>query len=355
MKKILLVIFALLSLQAANAQNTLAKIKFEDAEKAYYDGDYQNCLQLLNETEKILGQSAPNILFLKILAGHKLLEADKNYPYSQLATLRDQTNFYLTNYDITGLEEKYKQIYEVSNSLKDYPENERTYQQRIDEEPKRLATIINNYIEAIGGREKVSTVKTIFRISKSTGDYNQHEKYEFPDKYTAYLTDRTFKRIRPWNRYLLSENEGYFIQNKKEVAISEDTKRSLRENIKMNSFPELYFFNEGYELKFIEEKNEKGQALISIMSPDGKEEIRYYNIKTHFLETIVYSGSYYWSQTPVKRTIVYFSDYRQVNGVLLPFKSRYVTIGEKNENFEWFPEIIEIHINQNVTAADFQK
>lgn len=352
---VLLIVIASINIQPLLAQNTLAKIKFEDAEKAFNNANYEGCIKLLDETEAILGQSAPNILFLRILAGQKLLEADKNYPYSLLATVRDQTDFYLSNYDIVGLEEKYKQVYEVSKILSNYPEDIKAYQKLIEEKPRRLKAVIEEYIQAIGGREKLRSVNTVFKISKSTGDYNYHEKYQFPNNYTAYLTDRTWKRIRPWNQYVLSANEAYFSANKKTKPLSEDTKEALMENIKLNSFPELNFFNESYKLEFKEEGNDKGQDVISITYPDGKDELRYYNRQTHLLEIIVHQGTYFWSQEPVKSTVVYLADYKEVDGVKLPFNLRYVTIFEKADNYEWPVQYLSITINQNVTEADFRQ
>src|SRR5690606_24320943 len=99
------------------AQNTLTKLKFEEAEKAFYDSDYENCIKLLDETEKLLGQPAPKILHLKIMAENKIWEANPYASYGQLERLRSLCNQYMQNYDIQGLEDKFKEVYTIYNTL----------------------------------------------------------------------------------------------------------------------------------------------------------------------------------------------------------------------------------------------
>ncbi len=99
------------------AQSTVARFKYEDAEKAFYNKDYQSCISLLDETEKLLGKSAPNILYLKIMAQYQLFRTNPRESYDRFKQLRNNCQTYLTNYDITGLEEKYREVYEISNQL----------------------------------------------------------------------------------------------------------------------------------------------------------------------------------------------------------------------------------------------
>ena len=117
MKKLLILFVTLLACYTIQAQNTVAKLKFEDAEKAFYGGNYQNCISLLDETEKLLGQTAPNILYLRIMAEGKIWEANPFESYEQVNKLEQLCNQYMQNYDIAGLENKYRDVYELSNKL----------------------------------------------------------------------------------------------------------------------------------------------------------------------------------------------------------------------------------------------
>ncbi|MEE1963940.1 SUMF1/EgtB/PvdO family nonheme iron enzyme [Allomuricauda taeanensis] len=117
MKNYIILSFVLFICVHVQAQETIARFKYEDAEKAFVANNYQECIDNLDEAEKLLGKSAPNILHLKILAQHKLFEKKPYESYEALETLRNNCNTYLTNYDIAGLEEKYREVYTISGSL----------------------------------------------------------------------------------------------------------------------------------------------------------------------------------------------------------------------------------------------
>jgi hypothetical protein len=355
------------------AQNTLAKIKFEDAEKAYYDGDYQNCLQLLNETEKILGQSAPNILFLKILTGHKLLEADKNYPYSQLATLRDQTNFYLTNYDIAGLEDKYRQVYEVSNALKVYPVNEEDFNQKREallKEKELVKLVITDYVNAIGGLERINTIKTIYKVSRPyavNGKEYKVYKIMLPDKISQ--SGAELKSLeKPYGSYVVNGDYGIHV-----IKPNNSVKKgpgpikglyaseflSMKMMLRLSTIPEKDFLKDNIILSY--EGLEEGLHKINVTYPDRTVETRFYNTSTKLLEKVRIVGNClvdYSRLIQITSMTLLYNNYRDVDGILLPFDIIYKATGKYNTNQIkderiWASSFTEIMINKNVTDYDF--
>jgi len=168
------------------AQNTVAKFKYEDAEKAFYDGNYTNCISLLDETEKLLGKSAPNILHLKIMAQHKLFMANPKESYDRLEQLRNDCNVYLTKYDIAGLEEKYRDVYEIQNDMDRYPKNRQEFSD-FEKEAKR---IFERYLNARGGKEALNNIKTLYRNGtreRLNSKYDIELKYMSPDKNSEIL------------------------------------------------------------------------------------------------------------------------------------------------------------------------
>ena len=111
----LLIIFALGSI-SVKAQGTLDKLKFEEAEQKYLKGDYNGALWLIKELEDN-GLKNPTVLYLKIMAMSKIdvmLLDDK-----LLIQFKKDVDYYLKNYDIDGLEDKNKEVYEVSKTLSD--------------------------------------------------------------------------------------------------------------------------------------------------------------------------------------------------------------------------------------------
>ncbi|RIA08901.1 formylglycine-generating enzyme required for sulfatase activity [Flavobacteriaceae bacterium MAR_2010_72] len=131
----------------SNAQNTVAKFKYEDAEKAFYDNKFEDCIQLLTETEALLGQSAPNILHLRILAEHKLLEQNPLHSFVLIENLRNHCNSYLQNYDIAGLEEKFRDVYEISNTLNQHPDTKEAFDVKVAEVEHHKKSIITQIQE----------------------------------------------------------------------------------------------------------------------------------------------------------------------------------------------------------------
>lgn len=113
----------------ANAQETIAKFKYEDAEKAFEQGNYATCIAKLDEAEKILGKTAPNILYLRIMAETKLLKAlpVETVTYPQVERVTNLCNQYLQKYNIEGLEEKYRDVYDINNA---HSQNEAEFERR---------------------------------------------------------------------------------------------------------------------------------------------------------------------------------------------------------------------------------
>jgi TPR repeat protein len=132
MKKELVVIFFLLTSIISRAQMGVAKIKYQEAEEAYTANKFLLCLEKLDGVVEILKETNPKVQYLRITCTSKLVEKDPIGNFGQLMQLREYCKGYLNEYDkIPDLEEKYKTVYEISESIKAYPQNEEEYQQVI--------------------------------------------------------------------------------------------------------------------------------------------------------------------------------------------------------------------------------
>src|SRR5690606_40583108 len=100
--KALILFFLVLLPLNSFSQETIARFKYEDAEKAFVAQNYQECIDNLDEAEKLLGKTAPNILHLKILAQYKLIEKDPYGDFELLVALHNGCATYLRDYDIAG-------------------------------------------------------------------------------------------------------------------------------------------------------------------------------------------------------------------------------------------------------------
>lgn len=129
MKKIIL--FALLiitSFQLSVAQNTIAKLKYEEAEEAYANNNFELALSKLIEVETLLKSTNPKILYLKINSQSKIIEKAPLNDYTLIENARKLSSQYLTDYEqLPDNEDRYREIYKISEKLKSYPQNEKQF------------------------------------------------------------------------------------------------------------------------------------------------------------------------------------------------------------------------------------
>lgn len=110
-----------------SAQNTIAKIKYEQAEEAFANNDYRLALQKIIETEEILKSSNPKTLHLKIMSQYKLLDQD----YSVIADLKKNAREYISKYEsVAALEDKFREVYLAWEEVSGLDESAAAIEQR---------------------------------------------------------------------------------------------------------------------------------------------------------------------------------------------------------------------------------
>jgi len=121
-KAILLTVLIIAAVQFSFAQNTIAKLKFEEAEEAYTNNNFELTLTKLKEVEVMLGSTNPKILYLQILAQAKVIDKNPLANYHIIESARTSINKYLKDYEnLPDNEDKYREIYKISESFVKYP------------------------------------------------------------------------------------------------------------------------------------------------------------------------------------------------------------------------------------------
>lgn len=119
MKKWCLIWLLLVAAGSTIAQSTIAKLKYEEAEEAFAANDFSTTLTKLDETEKLLGSVNPRILYLRIAAADQLRKTAVLIEIEAIAALKKDCSTYLVKYEnVEGIEEKYKEVYKISEALK---------------------------------------------------------------------------------------------------------------------------------------------------------------------------------------------------------------------------------------------
>ena len=124
------------------------------------------------EAEKLFGKINSPILHLRILAQNKLfLQTRENELGFEL---KKNCSIFLKDYaDVEALEEKYKEVYRINENLSDVPSNieelklfEDKKNKDYQDGKKKYFEIIEKYIEARGGKDKLNNVKSIEKITQ---------------------------------------------------------------------------------------------------------------------------------------------------------------------------------------------
>ena len=120
MKTVLIAALIILAF-TGNAQNAVARIKYGQAEEAFEKNDYALTLVRLDEAQKLLGSTNPKILYLRLMAAKGLI-ANGRFDWDFLTEARKNAAYYIRQYsEMQGIEEKFRQVYEFSETLEALP------------------------------------------------------------------------------------------------------------------------------------------------------------------------------------------------------------------------------------------
>lgn len=195
MKKNIILLFVLLACIYTQAQSTDAKLKYQEAEKAFEVGNYLSCISFLDETEKLLGQSSSNTLYLRTKAEFKIWETKPFENLEQLDKLKSLCKEYLQKYDTAGLSD----IYEISQKLPEVASEEELMQFHRENSSKKHEQAIaeHNLVFVEGSTFWMGHKKTAREVSVN-------------DFYIAKFETT----VGQWNKYLeATEKQGKIIEN----------------------------------------------------------------------------------------------------------------------------------------------
>ena len=135
MKKIITTLLLFVSIFAFAQGGALADLKFEEAEIAFNNQDYETTIKKLDEFDKLLGSIKDKSLYLRIISQDKLFKPSKLYDnesnFNLLSSLRKNTNAYLKAMESSGLDERYREVYAINEKLVQYPKDKTAFQLEI--------------------------------------------------------------------------------------------------------------------------------------------------------------------------------------------------------------------------------
>jgi outer membrane lipoprotein-sorting protein len=178
-------------------------------------------------------------------------------------------------------------------------------------------SVVANYINAIGGADKLKSVNDLGIHAEGAVqgiEVMLDVKYKSPNKY---LQEVTVPSMNMNASHIAVNGDNITIQQQGQtVPLTDQMKMKLKDLPAI--FPELSYSNSGYSLQLaptLEYMNDGFAYLVTITSPSGNVDKRYYDEKTNLLVRTVTTieGGNATSD---------LSDYREVSGIKFPFNRK---------------------------------
>ncbi|MDH7913524.1 insulinase family protein [Winogradskyella sp. SYSU M77433] len=207
-------------------------------------------------------------------------------------------------------------------------------------------SVIKGYIAAVGGEDNLKNVNTVLMNADVTIPGAPYKptavmKQMAPNKSSMELMIEGMGTVMKQN---FDGENGYQEGQGQKIPMGETEVNSRKEE--KGLYPELYIDASTITLESVATIEGKDVYKISVANSDGPADVRYYDVETGFLvrteETSEASG-----QSIV--TVTDFSDYKEVNGVMMPNTMK-VTTGPQSFEFN----MTDIKINEGVTEEDFK-
>jgi predicted Zn-dependent peptidase len=206
-----------------------------------------------------------------------------------------------------------------------------------------IQTVIDNFVKAIGGKDKVNAVKTVAHMSQASMQgqvLDMEMKYMAPNKNAIMLSMKAMGMVL--NKTVFNGESGYTeAQGQKKVLEGDDLTYSKKGT---SPFEELALIKNG-KLLGIEPINGKDNYVIK----SGKDG----NVKTYFdVETGLKTQTSATRKGPGGKEVTQvfeFLDYKEVDGIKFPHIMK-MGMGPMTLEFK----TTEIKLNQEVTDKDFE-
>jgi hypothetical protein len=203
------------------------------------------------------------------------------------------------------------------------------------------ATIISNYIKAVGGESKVKAIKNASMIAEANFQGQVIEIRTIADTENTRMMQSTSVGGNIMQKTLFVEGKAQMVMMGQVQELPDETAAMLKPQTYV--FPEIFYEEMGFELKFegTEEIDGQQSNKLSITAPNGMVTTEYYSIE---------SGLKLKTSSAAAGDVSY-SNYQEVDGVKFP-----MMLSIKNPMLPTALEakMVSVKINQELSDSDFQ-
>ncbi len=200
-----------------------------------------------------------------------------------------------------------------------------------------VETVLNNYINAIGGKSKLESVNSLFTVAGATMQGMQlgMEMKTTSDKK---MSQAILMGGMAMQKTVFNGESGYRMAQGQKVEFDEMQIQEMKESA--GTFPEMNAKNA--ILKGIENVNGENAYAVQF----GENKVSFYSAETGLKIKDETTNEVNGMQM---KSAIYFGDYKKVNDILFPHTIS-VSAGPQELKFE----VSEIKINEGVSNADFE-
>lgn len=201
--------------------------------------------------------------------------------------------------------------------------------------------IINDYIDAIGGEQKISGIKTITLVMEADIQGMKIEIDTNRDMEGLRLMQQMVVDGNVMQKTVVKDNEGYMSMMGQIKPLSEDELATLKTNI--YAFPEMHYKDMGFSVTRGENATINGEEAyeLIVINSAGLESKEYFSIST---------GLKLKMAAEVAGDII-FDDYEEVEGILFPMK---VTISNPMLPVPMETRVVSIQVNERLDDSLFE-
>lgn len=203
------------------------------------------------------------------------------------------------------------------------------------------ATIIANYIKAVGGEAKVKAIKNASMTAEANFQGQVIEIKTVADSENSRMMQSTSVGGNEMQKTLLVGGKGQMVMMGQVQELPDETAALLKPQTYV--FPEQFYEEMGFKLEFLGTEEVDGQQTnkLGITAPNGLVTNEFYSVET---------GLKLKTSSAATGDITY-SDYQEVDGVLFPMM---LTIKNPMLPVALEAKMISVKFNQTLSDADFQ-
>ncbi|MEE9362536.1 MAG: pitrilysin family protein [Cellulophaga sp.] len=200
-------------------------------------------------------------------------------------------------------------------------------------------SVLENYIKAIGGKEKLEGVNSFSLVAEAE---MQGMKLDLDIKKTSKNQFMQDVKVmgNSMSKQVLDGNKGYMVVQGQRKDMGEEELEKLKNE--SAPFPELNYLNSNVTLEGVEDIDGQKAYKIKI----SEEKSSFYSVETGLK---IQDAVTMKAQGQEMHTTFNYADYKAVSGILFPF-TLIQTMGPQKFNFT----IKEIKVNEGVSDVDFE-